>query len=133
MLCCRHPYVFPFADKMKRWIAEGDYIDAFECLVSNHSQEAEICLSFFLKYIVYSLYATEKVGYTVEAADDVMATGFNWCPPMAMYQALSSVTDVSALIKERLPEICAKVDVDHLLADIKPSKYDYRIYFKSGR
>ena len=127
------PYVFPFADKMKRWIAEGDYVDAFECLVSNHSQEAEICLSFLLKYIVYSLYATEKVGYTVEAADDVMATGFNWCPPMAMYQALSSVTDVSALIKERLPEICAKVDVDHLLADIKPSKYDYRIYFKSGR
>ena len=127
------PYVFPFADKMKRWIAEGDYVDAFECLVNNHSQEAEICLSFLLKYIVYSLYATEKVGYTVEAADDVMATGFNWCPPMAMYQALSSVADVSALIKERLPEICAKVDVDHLLADIKPSKYDYRIYFKSGR
>lgn len=127
------PYVFPFADKMKRWIAEGDYIDAFECLVSNHSQEAEICLSFLLKYIVYSLYATEKVGYTVESADDVMATGFNWCPPMAMYQALSSVADVSALIKERLPDICAKVDVDHLLADIKPSKYDYRIYFKSGR
>jgi 3-hydroxyacyl-CoA dehydrogenase len=127
------PYVFPFAYKMKRWIAEGDYVDAFECLVNNHSQEAEICISFLLKYIVYSLYATEKVGYTVEAADDVMATGFNWCPPMAMYQALSSVVDVSALIKERLPEISAKVDVEHLLADIKPSKYDYRIYFKSGR
>lgn len=127
------PYVFPFADKMKRLIAEGDYTEAFEFLVNNHSQEAEICLSFLLKYIVYSLYATEKVGYTVEAADDVMATGFNWCPPMAMFQALSTVADVPALIKERLPEICAKVDVDSLLADIKPSKYDYRIYFKSGR
>lgn len=127
------PYVFPFADKMKRLIAEGDYAEAFEFLVSNHSQEAEICLSFLLKYIVYSLYATEKVGYTVEAADDVMATGFNWCPPMAMFQALSTIADVPALIKERLPEICAKVDVDSLLADIKPSKYDYRIYFKSGR
>jgi len=127
------PYVFPFADKMKRLIAEGDYAEAFEFLVNNHSQEAEICLSFLLKYIVYSLYATEKVGYTVEAADDVMATGFNWCPPMAMSQALSTVADVPALIKERLPEICAKVDVDSLLADIKPSKYDYRIYFKSGR
>lgn len=127
------PYVFPFADKMKRLIAEGDYAEAFESLVNNHSQEAEICLSFLLKYIVYSLYATEKVGYTVEAADDVMATGFNWCPPMAMFQALSTVADVPALIKERLPEICAKVDVDSLLADIKPSMYDYRIYFKSGR
>jgi 3-hydroxyacyl-CoA dehydrogenase len=127
------PYVFPFADKMKRRIAEGEYVKAFDRLVNNHSQEAEICLSFLLKYIVYSLYATEKVGYTVEAADDVMATGFNWCPPMAMYQALSSVANVPALIKERLPEICEKVDVDRLLADVKPSKYDYRLYFKSGR
>ena len=127
------PYVFPFADKMKKQIAEGDYVKAFEKLVNNHSQEAEICLSFLLKYIVYSLYATEEVGYDITAADDVMATGFNWCPPLAMYQALSTVADVTELIKTRLPEICQKVDADRLLADVKPSKYDYRIYFKSGR
>ena len=127
------PYAFPFAEKMKRRIAEGDYILAFERLVNNHSQEAEICLSFLLKYIVYSLYATEEVGYDITAADDVMATGFNWCPPLAMYQALSTVADVASLIQERLPEICEKIDVDHYLADVKPSKYDYRIYFKSGR
>ena len=127
------PYVFPFADKMKKWIAEGEYKKAFERLVNNHSQEAEICLSFLLKFIVYSLYATKEVGYKISAADDVMATGFNWCPPMAMYQALSIVADVPSLIKERLPEICEKVDVDELLAEVKPSKYDYRIYFKSGR
>ena len=127
------PYVFPFADKMKKQIAEGDYVKAFERLVNNHSQEAEICLSFLLKYIVYSLYATEEVGYDITAADDVMATGFNWCPPLAMYQALSTVSNVPELIKMRLPEICQKVDVDRLLSDVKPSKYDYRIYFKSGR
>lgn len=127
------PYVFPFADKMKKYIKEGDYRKAFERLVNNHSQEAEICLSFLLKYIVYSLYATEEVGYTIEAADDVMATGFNWCPPLAMHQALSTVADVQLLIKERLPEICNKVDIDKLLSDVKPSRYDYRLYFKSGR
>ena len=82
---------------------------------------------------MYSLYATEEVGYAISSADDVMATGFNWCPPLAMFQALSMVTDVKTLIHERLPEICEKIDVDHYLADIKPSKYDYRIYFKSGR
>lgn len=127
------PYAFPFADKMKKYIAEGDYSKAFERLVNNHSQEAEICLSFLLKYIIYSLYATEEVGYNVEAADDVMATGFNWCPPLAMYEALSAVADVPSLIKERLPEICQRIDVDHYLADIRPSTYDYRRYFKSGR
>ena len=118
---------------MKINIAEGDYIKALESLVNNHSQEAEICMSFLLKYIVYSLYATEEVGYDIEAADDVMATGFNWCPPLAMYQALSLVSDVPDLISSRLPDICNRVDIERLLSDIKPSKYDYRLYFKSGR
>ena len=127
------PYVFPFADKMKRLIEEGDYREAFECLINNRSQEAEICLSFLLKYILYSLYATEEVGYSIEAADDVMATGFNWCPPLAMHRALSTVADVSSLIEDRLPDICRRIDVKHYLKDIKPSKYDYRLYFKSSK
>ena len=126
-------YVFPFADKMKRYIAEGDYRKAFERLVNNHSQEADICRHFLLNYIVYSLYATKEVGYTIEAADDVMAAGFNWCPPLAMYQALSIVADVPALIRENLPDVCEKVSIDELLAEVKPSKYDYRLYFKSRR
>lgn len=127
------PYVFPFADKMKKDIAEGDYQEAFERLVNNHSLEAEICRHFLLDYIVYSLYVARKVGYTIEAADDVMATGFDWCPPLAMYHALSTVADVPALIRENLPDVCMKIDIDELLADVKPSKYDYRQYFKSER
>lgn len=127
------PYVFPFADKMKKYIAVGDYQKAFERLVNNHSQEAEICRFFLLDYIVYSLYATKEVGYTIEAADDVMATGFNWCPPLAMYQALSTVTDVPSLIRENLPDFCKRINIDELLAEVKLSKYDYRLYFKSGR
>ena len=126
-------YVFPFADKMKRYIAEGDYRKAFERLVNNHSQEADICRHFLLNYIVYSLYATKEVGYMIEAADDVMAAGFNWCPPLAMYQALSIVADVPVLIRENLPDVCEKVNIDELLAEVKPSKYDYRLYFKLGR
>ena len=99
------PYTFPFADKMKKHFFSGNYQLAFDRLVNNHSQEAEICLSFLLKYIVYSLYATEEVGYSIDSADDVMATGFNWCPPLAMCDALSLVADVPTLIKERLPDI----------------------------
>ena len=127
------PYAFPFADKMKKYIAEGDYQKAFERLANNHSLEAGICRYFLLDYIVYSLYAAKEVGYTIEAADDVMATGFNWCPPLAMYQALSTIADVPALIRENLPDVCKKINVDELLAEVKPSTYDYRRYFKSGR
>lgn len=127
------PYTFPFADKMKKHFYSGNYQLSFDRLVNNHSQEAEICLAFLLKYIIYSLYAAEEVGYSIESADNVMATGFNWCPPLAMYHALSLVTNVSILIQGRLPEICEKIDVQHFLSEIKPSKYDFRPYFKSGR
>lgn len=127
------PYVFPFADKMKKCIAEGDYQKAFDRLVNNQSLEAEICRHFLLNYIVYSLYATKEVGYTIEAADDVMATGFKWCPPLAMFHALSTVTNVPDLIRATLPDTCEKIDIDGLLEEVKPSKYDYRLYFKSGR
>ena len=114
-------------------LAEAAYIKAFDILVNNHSQEAEICMSFLLKYIVYSSFAASEVGFSNDAGDDVMAAGFNWCPPQALYQALSTVTDVHSLIKERLPEICCRIDVEQLLTNENPSKYDYRIYFKSGR
>ena len=125
----RNLYVFPFADEMKRCYLEGNYQKAFKKLVYHSSNEAEICLSFLLKYIVYSVYAATEIGDTIDAADDVMTAGFRWCPPLAMYQALSTVSNVPALIKERLPEICMKVDADRYLAVIKPSKYDYRNYF----
>ncbi|MBQ9211003.1 MAG: hypothetical protein IJ153_04820 [Clostridia bacterium] len=127
------PYAFPFAEKMRRSIQEGNYRQAFACLVTNHSQEANICRRFLLNYIVYSLHAAGEVGYSLQAADDVMAAGFNWCPPLAMLQALRAVTDVPTLMRESLPEVCAQIDVDALLAEAEPSRYDYRPYFRSGR
>lgn len=125
-------YVFPFSEKMKNCISDGDYEDALKCLIDNHSQEAEICLQFLLKYIVYSMLSAREVGDSVSAADDVMATGFNWCPPLALYHALSSVTDVNKLIQDRLEGI-VNVDLKEIIKEVPLSQYDYRVYFKSGR
>ena len=126
-------YIFPFAEDMKKHIKVGNYKDAFAVLINNHSQEAEICLHFLLNYIVYSLVTTESVAYKIHAADAAMATGFNWCPPLAMIEALSTVAGVRSLIKDNLSEnVLAQVDVDKLLSNIAKSKYDYRLYFKSA-
>ena len=127
------PYEFPFANKMKKLLREGDYEEAFDQLAGNHSQEAELCLGFLLKYIVYSLYCAKEVAFAPDAADDVMATGFNWCPPIALYDALSSVADVKALINDRHSEIAEAVDLETLFSALKPSKYDYRRFFRAGR
>ena len=125
-------YTFPFALKMKEYLKVGDYDKAIQELINNHSQEADICLRFLLRYIVYSLYTAEHVGYDLRVADDVMATGFTWCPPFAMMEAFTRVCDLGALMKERLkPEILSNVDIDHIIAEQIKSKYDYRIYFKA--
>lgn len=125
-------YKFPFAVQMRTAIAEGNYQDAFKVLIENRSTEADICLEFLLQYIVYSLYCAREVGSDVHAADDVMATGFNWCPPLAMADAISSVTDLPSLIRERMDStVLEKIDIEELLDIIEPSRYDYRPYFKS--
>ena len=125
-------YTFPFALKMKEYLKIGDYDQAILELINNRSQEADICLRFLLRYIVYSLYTAEHVGYDLRVADDVMATGFTWCPPFAMMEAFTRVCDLGKLMKERLkPEIVNAVDIDHIIAEQIKSKYDYRIYFKA--
>lgn len=125
-------YTFPFALKMKEYLKVGDYDKAILELINNHSQEADICLRFLLRYIVYALWTAEHVGYDLRVADDVMATGFTWCPPFAMMEAFTRVCDLGTLMKERLkPEILGNVDINHIIAEQIKSKYDYRIYFKA--
>lgn len=126
------PYSFPFALQMKEHLRSGEYDSALRVLIDNHSQEADICLRFLLRYIVYALYTAEHVGYDLTAADDVMATGFTWCPPFALMDAFMRVCDLSALMKTRLrPEIVSQVDIDHIIAEHRHSKYDYRPFFKA--
>ena len=125
-------YEFPFAIQMKEHLRDGDYDEAIRVLINNKSQEADICLGFLLRYIVYSLYTAEHVGFDLRVADDVMATGFTWCPPFALMEAFARVCDLRTLMKEHLkPEIISAVDIDHIIGEQIKSRYDYRIYFKA--
>lgn len=125
-------YNFPFAAKMKALFKDGNYDEAFKVLISDDSQEAQLCLGFLLRYIVYSLYIAENVGFELPVADDVMATGFTWCPPFAMMEAFARVCNLAQLMKEKLaPEVIGAIDIDAILAMNIKSKYDYRTYFKA--
>lgn len=125
-------YNFPFAAKMKALFKDGNYDEAFKVLISDDSQEAQLCLGFLLRYIVYSLYIAENVGFELPVADDVMATGFTWCPPFAMMEAFARVCNLGQLMKEKLaPEVIGAIDIDAIIAKNIKSKYDYRTYFKA--
>ncbi|WP_373117250.1 3-hydroxyacyl-CoA dehydrogenase family protein [Holdemania massiliensis] len=127
-------YHFPYAEKMMKQLHIGNYQDAFRILIENRSAEAELCLQFLLKYVIYSLMATEYVGYDIHSADDVMATGFNWCPPLAIADALGTGTDFKQLVRDRLDkDVQDNINLEVVLASVVPSKYDYRPFFKAKR
>ena len=127
-------YDLPFAAKMKQQMRNGDYIDAMKTLVSDTTEDGQFCLAMLVEYIVYSVLTAKQIGYTINAADAVMAEGFNWCPPLALAGALSQVADLKQLIASKLDkDLLNKIDVDELVGLICPSDYDYRPYFKISR
>ena len=127
-------YTFSFVESIVSHLKEGDYQQACEVLKKNHSQEAEICLYFLLKYILYSLAATEQVGYDIHSADDVMASGFSWCPPLAWIQALGGSETFQGLCSERIPKaVLSQLDMACLLKRAEPSQYDYRKFIRAKR
>lgn len=127
-------YAFPFAEDMIESLQIGNYEDAFRTLIANQSQEARLCCEFLLKYIVYSLNTADELGCEADAADDVMATGFRWCPPLALLEAFSNVTDFKKLCMDRLDEkILSEIEKKQLLEKPIKSKYDYRRFILAKR
>ena len=127
-------YTFPFVERMVGLLKTGDYDEAFKSLVENQSQEANICCMFLLKYILYALHTAECVGEDMHSADDVMATGFNWCPPLALIEAFSGTEAFGKLCEERIDsEILNKIKLEELLSKVEKSQYDYRRFVKAKR
>lgn len=127
-------YRFPFVEDMVEALKTGDYSCAFQILEENHSQEAVICCKFMLKYVLYSLTAAREVGYNIHSADDVMATGFNWCPPLAIVEAFGGAGKFIRLCQERLKgQQLEAVDLGELKETIESSRYDYRRFIKAKR
>lgn len=125
-------YQFPFVDKILAYLKVGEYKNAYKYLVKNESQEAVLCVQFLLKYILYSLKMSDEVGYDIHAADDAMAAGFNWCPPLAMIDLFQTFTDFEKLVDERIDKkIIQKLDLSLLLEKVVRSNYDYRRYIKA--
>lgn len=127
-------YTFPFVEAMLEKIKEGDYDNAFQIVENNHSLEAEICCYFLLKYVLYSLEATRLVGYDICSADDVMATGFGWCPPLALIEALGGMERFRKLCEKKIAdEILLEVNFEQLIENIAPSQYDFRRFIRAKR
>lgn len=127
-------YNIEFAADMVQELEKGLYESAARKLVVNSSDEAMICKKFLIQYVVYSLYINRAVGNSVYDADDAMATGFSWIPPLAVIEFLGGKTVFEKLVTQLLTEEeISMSNIKNLLLDCPKSKYDYRKYLKAKR
>lgn len=96
-----------FSKTMISYLNNGDYDLAIGFLKKDKSNEAKICRELLDSYINYSLFVGKEVCDDITYIDDAMATGFNWCPPLALSNLLYESN--------------------------YPTKYDYRSFFKAVR
>ena len=72
------------------------------------------------------------LGEGVQAADDVMSTGYRWVPPLGVVDAFGGVDNFRNVVRDRVDEKDIRgVDIDALLGNLPPSNYDYRPFFKA--
>ena len=128
----RNKYVFPFASNMRKEFKLGNYEKAFKGLVENHSIEAQICIQFLVKYVIYGIVTSKAIGEDIHSADDVMATGFNWVPPLAIIDALGGIIEFKKIANSKLSnEFLSHIDIDEIVKDVPKSNYDFRPFFKA--
>lgn len=127
-----YTYNFPFVEEIIQELRVGNYKKAVEGLKSNQSLEANICKGFLVRYVVYALVTTDKVGENISDADDVMATGFNWIPPLAVIEAFGGAEEFRQQCSQYFAEeLAKKLELERLISQVKASKYDYRRYLKA--
>jgi len=128
----KEKYVFPFVKQMIKELKVGNYASAFNKLNNNHSTEATICIQFLIKYVIYGIVTTKSIGENIHSADDVMATGFNWVPPLAVIDAFGGLEAFRQIaIEKSSKEFLSFIDMNEILKDLPKSKYDYRSFFKA--
>lgn len=120
-------YSIDFIEQMKKLIHRGEYFQASNLLLSTKTKESKILLHFMLIYVVYGIYISNSIGEDIHSSDTVMATGYNWIPPLAFIDFLGGKEVFIASVKANLnSEFLSFVKFDQLTNKILVSNYDFR-------
>ena len=121
-------YKFKFKEKVLEYLKIGEYKKAIEVIMTDKSDEAKICRTMLLDYIIYSYIATKEVGYNILDCDLAMAEGFNWIPPFALLNLIGKERFLERAL-EYFPK--CKNDIEELVGKNIKSNYSYEKFMKA--
>ena len=118
--------------EIEELISIGEYAKAYKSLLDCTSEEKKIVTKVLIEYILYSIYISKFTAEKIEDCDDAMATGFGWCPPIALKDLIDEVGNFEELcVKYIGNEILRKYDLYETIRNLPKSKYDYKKYIKA--
>lgn len=119
-------------EEIQQLIRIGEYVKAYKKLFECDTEEKQIVVKTLVEYVIYSIYIGNYVADKIEDCDDAMATGFGWCPPIALKELIDKVTDFNELCNKIIgKDIMKKYKLYELIDQLPKSKYDYRKYIKA--
>lgn len=127
-------YEFQFVKEMIQHIRVGDYKKAADVLKTDNSPEALICCELLIKYVLYGIHISKKIGESIYSSDDVMATGFNWMPPLALIDYFGGTDEFLRIAFDRISkDYLSKDEISVIMENVPKSKYDFRPFVKAKR
>ena len=119
-------YRIEWIDEINGLLREGYYDKARDVFLSIDTYEARFCKKLLVKYILHALMIAHNENVQLKAVDIAIASGYNWCPPLALIEYFGGKDTIKTLVKE----LKIDIDVEMLLKDVIPSDYDYRRYLR---
>jgi len=128
----RKKYSFKYVQDMILYLSEGKYDCAAEVLINSEEKEAEICRRLLVEYVLYGLKLNIQIGTSQNDADDAMAEGYAWIPPIAVIEWFGG--------KEKFLDVVDKLfeeseldflEIPLLLEYLPKSKYSYEKFLKA--
>jgi 3-hydroxyacyl-CoA dehydrogenase len=124
-------YEFLFVTKIKEAIEMGDYIKAYEYLAESTEAEAHICKEFLFSYVLYSGIMNKEVGKSINALNDVMTYGFNWCSPAGVILCFGGKEKFCEIMSNNIKQMhSVNIDARTVIDSINLEDCNYRRFLK---
>ena len=121
-------YEFPFKERAIKEFRNANYKEGFNIIKNDDSLESRICMSFLLKYILYSIKLSGEICKNIDDCDIAMAKGFNWIPPHALVDVLGGKDEVISLCDKYLG---TSSEYKNILSSIGKSLFGFEKYIKA--
>ncbi|MHC5218001.1 3-hydroxyacyl-CoA dehydrogenase family protein [Enterococcus sp. LJL128] len=124
-------YNIPLIENMKKQIRLGNYLEAYQYLIQDSSQEGCLLKDLLTDNAVYSYYVSNELADNTAAVDKAMVNGFNWCAPSSWLEIFGGQDNFEAVYQQSAENQVSKQEFTGLVESVFTAEFDFRKFIKA--